>query len=53
MSIFINKNSILFFKVTLTKVSNANIYGQTILYLIQNNTKQKIIRFQNTKLILS
>ena len=39
----------MFCKITLTKVSNP--YVQTILYLLQNNTKQQILGFQNTWLI--
>ena len=37
---FINNNNIvyIFYKITLTKVSNA--YVQTILYLLQNNIEQ-------------
>ena len=39
----------MFYKLTLSKVSNPHV--QTILYLLQNNTKQQILGFQNTRLI--
>ena len=47
--IFINKNNI----YLLQSNTNQSLYVQIILYLIQNNTKQKILRFQSTWLILS
>ena len=37
------------FKITLTEVSNANVY---MYNLLQNNTKQNIFGFKNTRLIL-
>ena len=55
---FVNRNNAYllfsFFKITLTKVSNANIYTYKHFYTsLQNNTKQQILGFQNTTLILS
>ena len=40
--------------MTLTKGSNANIYMYKQFYIsFKNNTKQKILGFQNKRLILS
>ena len=40
----------IFFKITLTKVSNVNVsHVQTILYLLQNNTEQKVFGFWKDK----
>ena len=41
MPLFINKNNLYFLQIRLTKVSNAHV--QTILYHLQNSTKQQIL----------
>ena len=56
MPIFINKNDIYLLQNTNNQSSNANIYMYNFIYeksIIQNNTKQKVLGFQNARLILS
>ena len=50
--IFINKYNIYFLQNNAKQRFQCKyFYVQTILYLVQNNTKEKILGFQNTKLI--
>ena len=54
MSIFITKNNAyLLQNNTNQNFQSKYLYVQTILYLLQNDTKQKIFGFEYTSLILS
>ena len=53
MRIFINESNIYLLQNNTDQSFSCNyLYVQTILYLLQTNTKQKILGFQNTRLIL-